>query len=242
MSSTIEYRHAAVVLDRAAGLTHMQQLLPTLEIDEWTRMRNGEPVPLVFVESGCSNTVEASGRLARSWKLDHFGPDALMYAIRASEFVERENTKLRGKSVQAETYIRHYRNAIKNAMPVEPDQMLPSLVFKLDDRLFKATEHDKFMHERVARDPFTQYLRDAGYLSEVTERGMSGMADKTFMQLLAPGDQGPVWMAVMTWLTIHCDVPDRNFNRSMWLRPDSCYGLESWLSSAELVSSRKSAA
>lgn len=242
MSSTIEYRHAAFVLNRAIGFAAMQKLMPAVVIDEWTKLRFGEPTPLVFVESGGSRDFDANGRLARSWSLDHFGSNALEYAIRASAFAESENTRLRGKCVQAETYIKHYRNAIKSGVSIAHDLTLPTLVFKLDERLFKATEDDQYLHERVARDSFTQYLREAGYLNEITERGMFGMPGKTFMQLMVPGGEKEVWMAAMTWLTMHCDVPDRNFKRYLWLLTGSCYGLEPWLSSAEFVSTRKSAA
>ena len=242
MSSTIEYRHAALVLNRAIGFAAMQNLMPAVVIDEWTNMRFGEPTPLVFVESGSSRDFDASGRHARSWSLDHFGFNALEYAIRASVFAESENIRLRGKCVQAETYIKHYRNAIKSGVPITRDQTLPTLVFKLDERLFKATEDDMYLHERVAKDPFTQYMRDAGYLNEITERGSFGMPDTTYMQLMVPGGEEEVWMAAMTWLTMHCDVPDRNFKRYLWLQTGSCHGLESWLSSAEFVSTRKSAA
>lgn len=242
MSSTIEYRHAGFKLDRAKGFACMQELMPGIDIDPWDLAINSDVVPLIFVESGCSNTVNHDGTLARSWNLDHFGTDALLYAIRCSEFAERGLTRLRGREVQAETYIRHYRSVIKSAKLTESSWSLPTLVFRLDDRLFKATPDDQYLHERVGKDPFTQYLVDAGYVSEIVDRGMFGLPDTKYMQLMIPGDNSVVWMAALTWITVHCGVPDREFNRFLHLQPSRCFGLESWLSQSWSASERDAVA
>lgn len=205
MSSTIEYRHVAVKVDLANGLEAMKRLDPGMNND--LLFAFSQFGYLMFVEEGCSNTFDHDGRKARNWDLRQIGSSVMEQVIQGSVYAEAGLTKLRGRDVQAEAYIKHYRKELKEAISSD-DASPPFLTFRLAQKFLNPTEAQKHYPERIERHPFTAYLRARDLLRVMPESIEYGQTVPAYYALRVQQCQGrggaamDEWNAAMTWLML----------------------------------------
>lgn len=204
MAAEIEYRHVAVKVEMSRGVEAMKRLAPSITDDKMHYSAGGVGY-LMFVEHGSNNTIGHDGKKARSWDLPHIGTSVIEQVIRASVYAETGGTWLRGRSVQAESYIRHYRNELKAAISSD-EASPPCLVFRLAPHYLNPTEDQKWSKDSLVRHPFTEYLVERGLLVEVAESMEWGQPVPahyrlTVQQCVVRGtSEMDEWNAAMTWL------------------------------------------
>lgn len=213
MSSEIEFRHTAVRIDLTAGAQAIKELLSEGGVHaEYQRSYNAYS-HMVFVEAGSSNTFDQDNKIARHWVMAFFSTDVLRTVIPCAVGAEGEMIKLRGRSVKAESYIRHYRNLLTDAVPADlaTGFTAPSMTFDLKPELHQPPLGERWGKERLEKNPFTGYLRDKGLLKLVPEGEEYGRPVPAHEQLTVSGfapdpknthiEKYRLWMAAMTWLT-----------------------------------------
>lgn len=245
MAAEIEYRHVAVKVDMTRGVEAMKRLMPNFN-DGNAYYSLGVVGYLTFVEHGSNNTFDHDGKKARSWDLPYIGGSVVEQVIGASVYAETGMTWLRGRSIQAESYIRHYRKVLEEAFSSE-DASPPCLRFRLAARYLNPTEDQKWDKARLERHPFTAYLQARGLLVEVPEALEYGQPVPAHYALTVQQDKGrgesamDEWNAAMTWLMqlgkggYYPDDVDFRFDRH-----GSSLALKGWLD--HLVWRKKSGA
>lgn len=213
MSTDIEFRHTAVRIDLTAGTQAIKELLQQSGSTAEHYGSFSKYGHMVFVEVGCSNTFDQDNKIARRWYLAFFSNDVLSKVIPCAVGAESEMIRLRGRSVKAETYIRHYRNLLANAVPADIacGFTAPSMAFDLKPELHQPPLGERWEKEQLEKHPFTAFLRDRGLLKVVPEGQEFGRPVPAHERLTVSGfapdpnnthiEKYRLWLAAMTWLT-----------------------------------------
>lgn len=155
MSTHIEFRHLAI---RIAGAVAVKAVAK-LDDDKWSqRGTYGDDVYLTIVESGSNNTIDQNGRIARNVGFGYSGIKHHVIggvAKVAAGSVHGGCTRFaNSRDLLPESYIRHYRKVLDNAVDVESViDFLPNIGF-CDDRLAKT---------ELAHHPLWKQLKEDGH-------------------------------------------------------------------------------
>ncbi|OGU24358.1 MAG: hypothetical protein A2580_09190 [Hydrogenophilales bacterium RIFOXYD1_FULL_62_11] len=206
MSTEIEYRHFAVKLDGHKAFQALRTLVPAVQEDDFLKYRWAEGGYLVFVEHGSNNDFDHAGRRARHWSMQFGGSrsDVMRQVIVASCYAESEMTRLRGRSVKAESYISAYRKLLDGAVDIG-DVDAPRLTAMLDERYTPDPGDQNHDRRAMAEHTLTPYLLEKGLLSLIQGEVAYGRVRPDYYQLKLAQDRDGAdgqseYLAGLAWL------------------------------------------